>query len=123
MSEVLKHLSVFIPTDSILSHAQLLVAATPKRVTRQGRCRRSLIEIRAFCQCYDANAQLSLLGNNCGTFVDALLDFVLDGENVEEEPAEERGGGNGTGSGDLNDEEDLDEAASVLDWILGGDDD
>lgn len=101
---------------------QLLVAAAPKVVTRRGRCRRSLIEIRAFCQCYDA--QLSLLGNNCGTFVDALLEFVLDGGEEEEagrgwEREEQRGGG----GDDDDDNDDLDDAASVLGWILGDDDD
>lgn len=59
------------------------------------------------------------MGNNCKTFVDALLDFVLDGEEEEEE---ESGGGRGTASTD-GDDEDLDDAASVLKWILNGDDD
>jgi len=90
---------------------QLLVAALPKMVVRRGRCRRSLIEIRAFCRGYDA--QLRLVGNNCQTFVEALLAFV-----VEED--EDEGEGEG-GAGEKNDEDDLDEAASVLEWILGDD--
>ncbi len=95
------------------ANTQLLMAASPTSVVRRGRCHRSLIEIRAFCRGYDT--QLRLVGNNCQTFVEALLAFV-----VEEEDEDEGEGGGGAG-GKNNDEDDLDEAASVLEWILGDD--
>ena len=96
---------------------QLLVAAAPKAIARKGRCRRSLIEIRVFCQSY--NAQLSLVTNNCQSFVDALLEFVLD---EEEDRATAGGGADADDDGDNDDDDDIDDAASVLEWILGDDD-
>lgn len=97
---------------------QLLVAAAPKAIARKGRCRRSLIEIRAFCQSY--NAQLSLVTNNCQSFVDALLEFVLEEE--EEDRATAGRGADTDDDGDNDDDDDIDDAASVLGWILDDDD-
>jgi hypothetical protein len=62
------------------------------------------------------------LGNNCQTFVEALLAFVLEGQEEEgdEDDEEDDSAGPGSSGDDVNDE-DLDEAASVLSWILGDD--
>lgn len=47
----------------------------PSVLVEKGTCRRSLEEIRGFCAAYDA--QLNLLGNNCYTFEERLLAFLL----------------------------------------------
>ena len=91
------------------------MAAAPKAIIRKGRCRRSLIEIRAFCQSYEA--QLNLVNNNCQSFVDALLDFVLGPEEDQQ-----RDGRDAAGDDDDDGDDDMDDAASVLGWILSDDD-
>lgn len=47
----------------------------PPVLVEKGTCRRSLEEIRGFCAAYDA--QLGLLSNNCYTFEERLLAFLL----------------------------------------------
>lgn len=60
--------------SSLILLLQVLTFAPPALVL-QGSCCRSLEEIREFCATYDA--RLHLLNNNCYSFSDRLLQFLL----------------------------------------------
>ncbi len=51
------------------------LAFAPPALETKGVSRRSVAEIRAFCQAYDA--RLQLLNNNCYSFANEVLHFVL----------------------------------------------
>ncbi len=56
-------------------HDKQVLTFAPPALAFQGDCRRSLDEIRGFCASYDA--RLHLLNNNCYSFSDRLLQFLL----------------------------------------------